>query len=158
MGMVLLGRSGFQADAASEVLGVRLFHSEFDFRNVHETYKGMAEKATVAFVERQIAQHFKDDEAFDERALIAGLMRNGGGRRVPCERMRLAGSSLLKVMLLPEETRAAFFPGMMQEGQLNLRDGWNDPRHGAEPEQSEIPDAGRNALKDLPRILRIEGG
>lgn len=163
LALVLLGRSGMQAEAASEVLGVRLFHSDQELRQrAWEAYKEIAEKATRAFVERQVAQHFRDDEPFDERALISGLMRNpavDGGALVGAA-MRLRGSSPALVMLLPEDARAAFYPEMMQEGQLNLASMGLERIPPTVLGQSGLKYLmlGRNALQELPEELETWAG
>jgi Leucine-rich repeat (LRR) protein len=87
-----------------------------------EAFSQLADKTLKAFVDRQLAQSYRENEYYDVRGLVQALMRNAtldAGTLVRTA-MALKGESTALVMLLPEAMRASQLQNSLQDGQLQL--------------------------------------
>jgi Leucine-rich repeat (LRR) protein len=105
------------------LLAIRLFHPDPEVRQkTGAAFAQSADRQVKSFVDRQIVQHYKEDEYYDVHALIAALVRNSqlDAAALVSAAIELKGAGLGLVMLLPEEARTSHFQNNLKDGQLNL--------------------------------------
>ncbi|HEX2901786.1 MAG TPA: leucine-rich repeat domain-containing protein [Bacteroidia bacterium] len=121
--LMMMAKAGVPAGLLTDLLGIRLFHPEMEVRQkAGEAFAQFADRQVKAFVDRQLAQSYKEEEYYDVQALVAALIRNPGLDADALVRaaMDLKGAGPALVMLLPESARAAQLQHSIKEGQLHL--------------------------------------
>lgn len=121
--LVMMDKAGAPPSLLTDLLGIRLFHPDLEVRHTAgHAFKELAERRVRAFVDRQLKQHFHEEEPYNVHALVEALCRNTAldARGLVQAALELKGAQLSLVTLLPEEEWLPHLDKRMQEGQLNL--------------------------------------
>ncbi len=121
--LMLMSKAGVPANLLTDLLAIRLFHSEADVREKASiAFSELADRQLRAFVERQLAQNYKADEFYDVQALVAALIRNPSldAATLVKAAMDLKGAGTSLILLAPESERPNLLQNSLKDGQLNL--------------------------------------
>ncbi|MFM2375954.1 MAG: leucine-rich repeat-containing protein 40 [Bacteroidota bacterium] len=120
---MMMAGAGTPASLLTDLLAIRLFHKDPEVRNITGgAFARLADRQLKAFVDRQLAQHFQEEDDYDVEALVAALARNASleaGTLVGAA-MELKQAGLGLAMLLPESERFPHYMACMKDGQLQL--------------------------------------
>jgi Leucine-rich repeat (LRR) protein len=127
MALVMMARAGTPGTLRTDLLAIRLFHVDAEVRQkTGAAFAQAADRSLKAFVDRQIQQHYKEEDLagsdYDVQALVTALVRNPDldAETLVGAAIELKGAGLGLMMLLPVERHAQYFQQHLKDGQLNL--------------------------------------